>query len=83
MALAETLLIVIAIYFSLGALFALAFVLKGVGVVDPAARTGTFGFRLLIFPGATALWPWLAMRWLKGGASPAEKNPHRRAARGN
>ena len=50
-------------YVAAGALFAAAFVTWGVGRVDPAARAGTRGFRLIILPGATALWPLLAVRW--------------------
>ena len=72
----------LAIYAALGIVFAIAFVWKGVGEVDPAARQGTLGFRALIFPGVVALWPLLARRWLAGsGAPPEEKNPHRRSAR--
>jgi hypothetical protein len=80
MALAQTLLILLGLYFGLGLLFGLAFVLKGVGVIDPVARSGTLGFRLLIFPGAIALWPILAKRWLKP-IPPQENNSHRRLAR--
>lgn len=81
MTLAEITLIVFGLYFGLGALFALAFVLKGVNVIDPAAHTSTIGFRMLIFPGAMALWPVLLKRWLLRSNPPAENNPHRRAAR--
>ena len=38
-------------------LFGLLFVTRGVGRVDPAAASGTWGFRVLILPGAAALWP--------------------------
>ena len=36
-----------------------------------ASISGTWGFRLLILPGAAALWPLLLLRWLraKGGES--------------
>jgi len=51
------------IYLALGLLFALGFVVKGVQRVDPLAQSGTWGFRLLIFPGALALWPLLLARW--------------------
>ena len=70
----------VGIYLLLGVLFALVFVIKGVGRVDPVARAGTWGFRLLILPGATALWPLLAWRWLKGQPPRVEANAHRRAA---
>jgi hypothetical protein len=70
------------LYFGVGTVFAIAFVLKGVTAIDPTARTGaTRGFRLLIFPGAVALWPFMAKRWLGGQVQPPEeKSPHRCAA---
>ncbi len=73
---------ILAVYAVLGVVFAIAFVWKGAGKIDPAARDGSLGFRMLIFPGAVALWPLLARRWLGGaGVPPEEKNPHRLAAR--
>jgi hypothetical protein len=80
-ALASWLVTLLGVYAALGLVFAVAFVTRGVGRVDPAAREGTWGFRLLIVPGTVALWPLLARRWLGGvAAPPAEKNPHRGAA---
>ena len=72
---------VVGLYLGLGVLFAIAFVLKGAGRVDPLARQGTWGFRLLILPGAAALWPLLASRWRKGvDTPPEERTPHRQHA---
>ncbi len=69
-------------YAALGLIFAVPFVSKGAGRIDPSAREGTWGFRVLIFPGVVALWPLLARRWLSGvSAPPEERNPHRSAAR--
>ncbi len=51
------------LYLAVGVTFALAFIFRGAGAVDPAAREGTWGFRLLIFPGAVVFWPWLGLRW--------------------
>lgn len=69
------------IYAGIGVLFAAVFVTKGAGRVDPSAREGTWGFRLLIFPGAAALWPLLMTRWIGGrGEPPVETNPHRAIA---
>ena len=56
-------------YALVGMLFAVAFVLKGAARLDPDAVGATWGFRVLIFPGAAALWPWLLARWVRGGAS--------------
>lgn len=69
-------------YAALGFVFALAFAWRGAGRVDPVAKEGTWGFRLLIIPGAMALWPLLLGRWLGGdGQPPDERNPHREAAK--
>ena len=51
------------IYLLPGVLFALPFVLRGAGRIDRAAVEGSLGFRLLIVPGAIALWPLLLQRW--------------------
>jgi len=51
-------------YLALGILFALAFVTAGIGHVDPVAKDSGVGFRLIIFPGVVALWPWLLKRCL-------------------
>ena len=72
---------VFAIYAAVGLVFAIAFVWKGVGKIDPAAVEGTTGFRLLIIPGTIALWPILARRWLQNQGPPEECNAHRTAAR--
>lgn len=56
-------LVLVAGYALVGLLFALPFLLRGAGRVDPAAREGSRGFRLLILPGTVALWPILASKW--------------------
>lgn len=72
------------IYFGLGLLFALFFVTKGAGKIDPTAKGVTLGFRLLLIPGVMAFWPLLAKRWWQGATEPPEeKNPHRLLAREN
>jgi hypothetical protein len=79
--LANWLVALAALYAAIGVVFAAAFVWKGAGKIDPAAGGGTWGFRVLIFPGAAALWPLLARRWLGGvQPPPEERNPHRLAA---
>ena len=68
-------------YLLFGVLFAVVFVWRGAAKIDPAAVEGTWGFRLLILPGAVALWPILALRWIRGTTEPpSESNAHRRAA---
>ena len=61
-------------------MFALAFLAVGIRRLDPAAEGSGYGFRALIFPGAVALWPMLALRWARGASRPAERNAHRDAA---
>lgn len=79
---AAGLVLTLGIYAGLGLLFAVPFVLRGVGHVDPQARAGSRGFRLAILPGVVAFWPLLARRWAQGRQPPEERNPHRDAARG-
>jgi hypothetical protein len=74
-------LLAVGAYLGLGVLFALPFAASWVGRVDPDAAEGSLGFRLLIFPGAVALWPWLVRRLRAGRAGlPVERTPHRTAA---
>jgi len=65
-------------YAGLGLIFALPFVFIGVQHLDSEAQGSGVGFRLLILPGAAALWPMLLYRWARGiGELPVEKNPPR------
>lgn len=69
-------------YLVLGLAFAAAFVAWGVKRIDPAATHGTWGFRLLILPGAAFLWPLLFHRWRSGiRHPPEERTAHRLRAR--
>jgi hypothetical protein len=78
---AEWLVGVAGLYLAAGVVFALPFLLSGVGKIDRVAAQGTVGFRLIILPGVVALWPLLAIRWLRAtGSPPEETNPHRTAA---
>jgi hypothetical protein len=64
--LAATLIIWIALaYLIVGVVFAIAFVVRGAGQVDPAALGAPIGFRVLIFPGSVALWPVLLLKWVR------------------
>lgn len=66
------------VYLLCGMIFAVPFVIVGVGRIDPHAARGSWGFRVLILPGTTLLWPLLAKRWLKGiHEPPEEKTAHR------
>jgi hypothetical protein len=73
---------IVGVYLACGLLFAILFVLVGVNRIDPHARLGSWGFRLLIIPGTMFLWPLLARRWWSGRREPPEeRNAHRCAAR--
>ena len=50
-------------YAAIGIWTAIAFVLFGVTQVQPAPVS--LGARILILPGAAALWPYVLTRWLK------------------
>ena len=82
MGIAEGVVLAVGAYFAAGLVFAVAFITAGVQRVDPAARGASWGFRLLILPGAAALWPLLLARWVRGVPPPEERNAHRDAARG-
>lgn len=44
-------------YLLIGLLFGLWFVFKGVGKVDTATKSASWGLRLLWLPGSMAMWP--------------------------
>jgi hypothetical protein len=53
----------LALYAALGAVTAVAFALFGVTRVQPAPVSP--GARILILPGAAALWPYVLARWIR------------------
>ncbi len=61
--------IALGVYGAAGVVFAVPFAWRGAGEIDPAAKGGTWGFRLLTLPGVVAFWPLMLAKW-------------RRAARG-
>lgn len=75
---AEIIVPLFGLYCLVGALFAVLFVLFGAAKIDPDAVGATWGFRLLILPGATLLWPVLLLRWIRGAQPPVERTPHKR-----
>jgi hypothetical protein len=71
-AIAEAVLLACLAYAVCGLAVGLPFVFVGVGRVDAAAQGAPLSFRLLILPGAAALWPVLLAKWLKApGSNPA------------
>lgn len=55
------------LYLGIGVAVAIAFAIAGVTRVQPQPVSS--GARLLLIPGAAALWPYVLMRWLKARAS--------------
>ena len=58
----------VALYVIVGAVTALAFVTFGIARVLPAGTPVTLGARVLLVPGATLLWPYVLLRWVKARA---------------
>jgi len=68
----------LSLYAAIGAMVALWISIRGLGRLDPVAAHGTWGFRLLILPGLTALWPLMLARYVQGrGQPPTERTAHR------
>ncbi len=65
------------IYLGLGGLFGIAFAFAGAKAIDPAAKNGSIGFKLLIIPGAAFFWPYLLKRWIAKSPPPEERSAHR------
>ncbi|HKA02025.1 MAG TPA: hypothetical protein VKE70_36190 [Candidatus Solibacter sp.] len=57
-------LLALALYAAVGIVIAAAFLAFGVTRV-PARATVTLGARIMLFPGAVALWPYVLIRWLR------------------
>lgn len=64
----------LALYALFGIVTAVAFVIFGVARVLPLSATMTAGARILILPGAAALWPYVLMRWLKARGAPKTRS---------
>jgi hypothetical protein len=77
MIVAEIIVYAVFVYLVIGFLFAVWFVIFGVGRLDESAKGTSIGFRLIIFFGATAFWVLLAWRLFNGETKPIEQNAHR------
>ncbi|MCI5081832.1 MAG: hypothetical protein MRY78_09075 [Saprospiraceae bacterium] len=53
------------LYLSIGFFFAIPFVIGGVQKIDKGAAGSSWFFRVLIFPGVMAFWPFLLKKWIK------------------
>jgi hypothetical protein len=55
----------VALYAVAGIVIAASFLAFGVTRVLPTRGTVTLGARIVLFPGAVALWPYVLVRWLR------------------
>lgn len=79
---AQVLVLAFSAYAIAGLAFASAFVWRFADRLDPVARFGTIGFRVAVFPGSAALWPYLLARLIRGASAPPDEwNAHRARAR--
>jgi hypothetical protein len=79
---AQLLVDLVGAYAALGTLFAVGFLWRWVGRLDPAAARATWGFRVLVFPGVVMLWPLFLVRLLRGASMPPDEwTAHRAASR--
>jgi membrane protein implicated in regulation of membrane protease activity len=67
--LAQIILIAATAYAIAGSAFALAFISVGMSAIDRAAQSAPLTVRILVFPGAVALWPMLLRRWISARRS--------------
>ena len=61
----QILLVIVAIYLACGVVFMIAFIIKGVDVIDEGAHGSSIGFRIIIIPGTIVFWPVLLKKWIK------------------
>jgi hypothetical protein len=59
----------LAIYAIAGLAIAIAFVSVGISQVLHPPMPATLGARILLMPGAVALWPYILLRWRKARAA--------------
>lgn len=62
------------VYAVIGLCFAAWFVVAGVGRLSPGAVGSGWGFRLLILPGCSALWPLLAWSLVRAGGATSDED---------
>ncbi len=55
---------ILGIYLLIGFIFSIAFVMRGAGKVDPAAKGISWWTKLLLIPASTAFWVVLLRKWI-------------------
>lgn len=67
-------------YLALGVVLSVPLALFFLHRIDPAARGGTWGFRIIVIPGLVILWPLFLWRLVRKQSTPRESNAHRNLA---
>ncbi|MFK7970620.1 MAG: hypothetical protein AB8F95_09640 [Bacteroidia bacterium] len=62
---AQIILFIAAAYLAIGLIFSVFFYLKGMSKIDAITAESTWGFKLIVFPGVIAFWPFLLSKWRK------------------
>jgi hypothetical protein len=62
-------LMMVAVYLLCGIIFSIAFLLKGISVIDDGTIGASTGFRVIILPGVITLWPLLLRKWIKAAVT--------------
>ncbi len=57
-------------YAAIGVVFAIPFIIFGLGRIDPAAKSMSLRVRLLVFSGCALLWPVMLQKWLTQKSPP-------------
>jgi hypothetical protein len=71
----------ILIYGMIGFVFSVPFAFRGVDQIDPVAKNGSLGFRMLIIPGCLLFWPLLLWCWWFRKVPREEWSEHRKGNR--
>ncbi len=77
MLVAQSILAVLSIYLLTGLVFGFWFIWFGAYRLDDAAKGASIGFRLVILPGATLLWPILILKLLNGSTTQETGKTHK------
>jgi hypothetical protein len=51
-------------YLGAGLLFAIPFLIRGIGVIDEAAQASPWSFKLTLLPGCIVFWPILLKKYI-------------------
>ena len=61
----EIFLFLLGLYFFLGIIFSIPFILYGIGIVDHDAKKMSVGTRFILWPGTIVFWLLLLFKWIE------------------